>query len=116
MSQCELALWKIARNGIVEYDEYRAMIVCASSEDMALFHIARDGRWSNDTDETLVEKIINLLEVGLPTTVEEYLVYEMSGFDETDEPLPRAHWIATRIGTPTPGTEPGIILSDFKAG
>lgn len=116
MSQCELSLWKLERKGPVEHDEYRGMVVCASSEELALFHIAREAHWSTDTDESLAEKVEGILEVGLPTSVEEYLAYEMIGFDHPDEFIPRAHWTATRIGTPTPGTEPGIILSDFKAG
>ncbi|MCY1433558.1 hypothetical protein D9M71_495890 [compost metagenome] len=112
----QLYLWKLTNKSDVDYDQYRGMVVCASSEDLALFHIAREGKWSTDTDQSLSDKVEKLLEYGLPTSVEEFLAYEMSGFDETDVLLPRAHWSAVCIGTPEPGTEPGIILSDFKAG
>ena len=112
----QLYLWKLERKGDVDYDQFRGMVVCASSDDLALFYIARSGRWSTDTDRSLADKVSDILEVGLPTSVEEYLAYEMSGFDETDDMFPRTHWTAECIGTAGPGIEPGIILSDMRHG
>lgn len=112
----QLYLWKLTRKGDVDYDQFRGMVVCASSEDLALHHIAREGRWSTDTDRSLADKVSDILEVGLPTSVEEYLAYEMSGFDETDEMFPRAHWTVQCIGIVMTGITPGIILSDMRHG
>jgi hypothetical protein len=107
-------LYKLERTDEPDYDQFRGMVVCATSEEQALFTVARSERWR--ADSTFEENMSNILDVGLPTTVEEYLQYELLGWDEEDLPDPRAHWKATVIGVPVADVEPGIIMKNFLQG
>lgn len=106
-------LWLLERLIPAAHDEYAGFVVCAATEEDALFKAARIGRWSDDPSEPLIEKVENLLHCGLPTTVEEYLEYSSQGFDETDYIIPRVHWKATVLGGAEPTVPFGIVLSDF---
>lgn len=107
-------LYKLERTDEVEPDEYRGMVVCAHSADDALFKVARSGRGIDTLP--FEEQIDDILWAGLPTEVEEYLRYEMLGWDETQQARDRKHWKATLIGTAAPDIEPGIIVSDYLHG
>jgi hypothetical protein len=104
-------LWHIERKGFGTYGEFYGFVVCAETEEDALFKAARIGNWSDDPSEPLIEKVRGLLYKGLPTTVEEYFEYSSQGFDETDHVISRAHWKATVLGGAEPTVPFGIVLS-----
>lgn len=111
----QMYVWHLKVVGEVEYDHFRAMAVVAATEDQALYKVARSKYWSHDSKAPFQEQIENVLQVGLPTSVEEYLQYEMCGFDESDDMIRRTHWTIENLGA-THIPRPCIIVADFLHG